>query len=233
MATLHRVTALDLVVDDWHWPFATERRAEIDAHFAMLRAAKPALWNGRVLLAREPHFFDDTYRARYFETDFASFIAWRDWGYPDKTILNSFGMGALRGSDGGFVLGEMAADTANAGRVYFPSGTPDLTDIDNGRVDIAASVAREVEEETGLAPSDYATDAVWHCVADGQLVAMMRVLDLPVPAIDIRRRIEANLKRQAKPELSAAHVVRGTSDVTSAMPSFVAVFIAAQARAAA
>ena len=32
------------------WPFAVERRAEIDAYFAQLQRAQPALWNGRVLL---------------------------------------------------------------------------------------------------------------------------------------------------------------------------------------
>jgi len=78
------------------------------------------------------------------------FLAWRDWGFPDKDVFNGFGMGALRCADGAFVMGEMAGHTANAGRVYFPAGTPDLDDIDGGMVDIVGSVTREVEEETGL-----------------------------------------------------------------------------------
>ncbi len=44
------LTGLDLRFEPAPWPFADERRAEIDAHFAKLRAAKPAMWNGRVLL---------------------------------------------------------------------------------------------------------------------------------------------------------------------------------------
>ena len=119
---IHRVTQLDLKCGAWTWPFAVERRADIDAHFAHQQAEKPKLWNGRVLLGRNPVFSGDRFSADYFETDFASFLAWRDWGFPDNSVFNGFGMGALRGSDGAFVLGEMAAHTANAGRIYFPSG---------------------------------------------------------------------------------------------------------------
>src|SRR6185503_6454716 len=116
-----------------------------------------------ILLARNPTFIADCFRAQYFETDFASFLAWRDWGFPDATVFNGFGMGALRGCDGGFVLGEMAAHTANAGKIYFPSGTPDLNDLKSGRVDIEGSVTREVAEETGLTGSDYRPAAYWDC----------------------------------------------------------------------
>ena len=61
----------------------------------------------------------------------------------------------------------MGQHTANAGRIYFPSGTPDLDDISDGAVDIAGSVARELEEETGLLPGDYRADADWDCVVTG------------------------------------------------------------------
>ena len=225
--TIHRVTTLDLVVDDWHWPFADQRRAEIDAYFVGRRAANPALWNGRVLLARDPRFTPGTFSARYFETDFASFLAWRDWGYPDTAVVNGFGMGALRGSDGGFILGEMAPHTANAGRIYFASGLPDLSDVVDGRVDIARSVAREVAEETGLTPADYRTDPGCCCVVSGTAIALIRTLNVAAPAPAVRARILGNLATQSAPELCAIHVVRDHRDLTAAMPSFVIAFITA------
>jgi 8-oxo-dGTP pyrophosphatase MutT (NUDIX family) len=228
LPVIHRVTQLDLSVQPWSWPFATERRADIDAHFALKCREKPQLWNGRVLLARHHDFAGDRLRASYFETDFASFLAWRDWGFPDSTVFNGFGMGALRSSDGAFVLGEMGDHTSNAGRIYFPAGTPDLDDIKLGAVDIAGSIAREIEEETGLAPADYRAGAHWDCVVSGAAIAMMRILNVDSTGEALRARIEANLARQHQPELVAMHLVRTTSDLTAAMPRFVTAFIEKQ-----
>ncbi len=225
---IHRVTSLDLPVEKWSWPFAETRSAEISAHFAAKRRAKPKMWNGRVLMGRNPVFAGARLSASYFETDFASFLAWRDWGYPDKDVFNGFGMGALRSADGAFVLGEMGQHTSTAGRIYFPSGTPDLDDISHGAVDISASVARELEEETGLAPDQYRSEPDWHCVFTGPAMAMIRILHVDMTGDALRARIEANLALQQLPELAAIHLVRGTRDLTAAMPSFVIAFIEAQ-----
>jgi 8-oxo-dGTP pyrophosphatase MutT (NUDIX family) len=222
---IHRVTALDLRVRSTPWLFSQTRRAEIDAHFADKRREKPELWNGRVMLARNPVFTEGRLTADYFETDFASFLAWRDWGFPDPDVFNGFGMAALRSADGAFLLGEMGSHTANAGRIYFPSGTPDLDDVRAGEVDIAGSVAREVLEETGLALADYTASAHWDCVVTGASIAMIRILRVDMPGEALRARIEATLARQQQPELSAIHLVRGTSDLTAAMPRFVTAFI--------
>src|ERR1700682_5291611 len=228
LPVIHRVTQLDLSVQPWSWRFAEARRADIDAHFAVQQRKKPGIWNGRILLGRDPVFAEGRFSAQYFEADFASFLAWRDWGFPDQEVFNGFGMGALRCSDGAFVLGEMGQHTANAGRIYFPSGTPDLDDLSDGAVDIAGSVAREVEEETGLTSADYRAVPHWDCVVAGAAVAMIRMLNVDVSGDALRARIEANLARQSQPELSAIHLVRKTSDLTASMPRFVTTFLEAQ-----
>jgi 8-oxo-dGTP pyrophosphatase MutT (NUDIX family) len=227
-STIHRVTTLDLAVRPVFWPFAEERRAEIEAHFAEKQRERPKIWNGRVLLGRDPVFADGHFTASYFEIDFASFLAWRDWGFPDTAVFNGFGMGALRASDGAFVMGEMGQHTSNAGRIYFPSGTPDRDDVRGGTLDIPGSVVREIEEETGLTPADYAAEAEWHCVVTGQSIAMMQILNLDMPGEAARARLEANLADQDEPELSAIHLVRGMDDLTPTMPRFVTAFIAQQ-----
>jgi hypothetical protein len=220
------VTSIDLVHEPWHWPFAREKSREIAAHFAMLRAARPAMFNGPILLLRAPRLEGQSFSGQVFETNFASFIAWRDWGFPDTGVYNIFGMGALRGSDGTFLLGEMGAHTANAGRIYFPSGTPDPVDLKDGRLDVGGSIIREMDEETGLSPAEF-TPAGWHIVRSGQLIGLFLTLHAHDSGAELARRISANFAAQDEPELAAVHVARGVADLGPTVPRFVAAYIEA------
>jgi hypothetical protein len=225
---IHRVTTLDLKVRAFAWGFASERRGEIDAHFAEKQRERPALWNGRVLLGRNTARTGEHLAAEYFETDFASFLAWRDWGFPDRDVFNGFGMGALKSLDGAFLLGEMADHTSNAGRVYFPAGTPDPDDVRDGALDVTGSIIRETAEETGLCESDYKMDPYWSCVFTGPSIAMIRVLHVAMSGGALRAKVEAHLARESKPELRAVHLVRTAGDISPAMPRFVSAFLEAQ-----
>ena len=138
------LTRLDLRYEPGAWPFAVARRAEIDVHFTKLRIEKPNMWNGRVLMMRRGDIADGVLTGAYLETDFASFIAWRDWGFPDSTMRNCFPMAALRAADGAFLLGQMGPHTATAGQIYFAAGTPDPNDIVGETVDLERGVIREI-----------------------------------------------------------------------------------------
>ena len=85
-----RVERLELAYTPRPWPFANERRAEIDRHFVELKRRHPGVWNGRTLLLHDHAVEDRAFRGAYLETDFASFIAWRDWGFPDRAVRNCF-----------------------------------------------------------------------------------------------------------------------------------------------
>jgi hypothetical protein len=110
-----RIGRLELSLVPRPWPFAEARRADIARHFDQLKQVGPALWNGRVLLLHDHIIEGDVFRRMYFETDYASFVAWRDWGFPDATVRHCFALGALRASDGGFLVGVMNSHTLNAG----------------------------------------------------------------------------------------------------------------------
>ena len=219
------LTRLDLRYEPASWRFADERRGEIDAHFETLQAATPELWNGRVLLLRRGEIADGILTGAYLETDFASFIAWRDWGFPDTTIRNCFAMAALRSRDGAFLLAVMGSHTATAGQIYFAAGTPDPSDLDGETVDLERGVMRELTEETGLGRSDVEPLAGWHATPFGQRLALMKVVQAREDAETLQERILAFIASEREPELAGIHVVRSVADLDPRMPPYVAAFL--------
>jgi 8-oxo-dGTP pyrophosphatase MutT (NUDIX family) len=219
------IKRLELAVAPRPWPFAEAHCDEIARHFDKLRETKPALWNGRILLLHQHAIAGEVFRGAYFETDYASFIAWRDWGFPDATVRNCFSLGALRGADDGFLLGVMSSHTLNAGKIYFPAGTPDPADIVGGMVDLAGSIRREVAEETGLGPDHYEAEDGWTCVLANTHIAHIKLLHARESAAALRARILANLAREAEPELADIRIARGVADLDPMMPPFVTTFL--------
>ena len=218
---------LDLRYEPGAWPFAVARRAEIDAHFVKLRADKPQMWNGRVLMMRRGHIADGVLSGAYLETDFASFIAWRDWGFPDTTMCNCFAMAALRAADGAFLLGQMGPHTATAGQIYFAAGTPDPADIVGDAVDLERGVIRELTEETGLTLADVTPRPGWTATPLGQRIALMKIVEAREDAGALRERIRGFLARQQTPELSDMYIVRAAADLDPRMPPYVRAYLSA------
>jgi hypothetical protein len=226
-----QVAELDLIFEPSRWAFAERRAASIAAHWARLRKTKPTLFNGRVLLlgrrvieARP----DGALKLKgvYFETDYADFLAWREFGYPGEPVDNCFSMAALRGADGAFLLGEMAAHTYSAGQIYFPAGTPDPNDVFEGRVDLEASVRRELFEETGVKSGETTIAPDWTLVFAPQRIACMKLMRLAVSAARVKARIDAFLARDPHSEFSSMHIVRSAYDIDETrVPIFVAEYL--------
>ena len=230
-ARILEVAELDFVFEPARWAFAEREAQSIAAHWAILRAAKPKLFNGRVLLlgrrAIDPRA-DGALKltGAYFDADYADFVAWRDFGHPGEPVDNCFSMAALRGADGAFLLGEMAAHTLNAGKVYFPAGTPDRTDIFDGKVDLDASARRELFEETGVEALEATITPGWTVVIAPRRIACMKLMTLAVPAAEAKARIDAYLARDPYAEFSRMHVVSSPSEIDEARtPDFAAHFL--------
>jgi len=228
-----KVAELDFSFAPAPWAFAEEAAPRIAAHWAELKRRKPALYNGRVLLLGGRKLISlpgggTTLRGSFFETDYASFVAWQALGYPGPRVENCFSMAALRVADGAFLLGEMAPHTFNAGQTYFPSGTPDISDVVGDKVDFDLSAGRELLEETGVSTSEAMVEAGWAVVLSGRKIAAMKLMTLPLPAAAAKARIEAFLARDPKAEFSRIHIVRGAGDIDDKrMPDFVAAYLRA------
>lgn len=224
---IRRAARVEARLAPYRWTWAEANRDLIAAHWRARAADRPALFNGRVLMVSAIRQDGGTIRVRFFETDYADLLAWIEHGFPGDPVWNGFAMGALRGRDGAFVLGRMGAHTANAGRLYFPCGTPDRSDLTpDGRVDLAASLTREIAEETGLGPGDYEVDPDWAVVEHRGLLGFMRTVRLRTGASEACRRIRAFIAAEAQPELGGVEIVAGPQDLDEgAMPGIVPIFL--------
>ena len=121
----------------------------------------------------------------------------------------------------------MGSHTANAGKVYFPAGTPEPDDVlADGTVDLAGSVLRELEEETGLRPEEVDATDKWDVVLAGGRTAMMREVRVPMTAEALRDRTRSFIAGEARPELADVRIVRGPEDIdTDAMPVFMQAYL--------
>ena len=228
---LLKVGELDLKFEPSPWAFAERRADSIAAHWARVRKVKPMLFNGRVLLLGRRMIETRPDGAlkltgAFFETDYADFLAWEEFGDPDEAIDNCFSMAALRGADGAFLLGEMAGHTFNAGQIYFPAGTPDPTDVFDDMVDLEASARRELLEETGVSADEAIVAPGWTLVFTPQRIACMKLMTLAVPAATLKARIDAYLAQDPHAEFLRMHIVRRPRDIDETrVPSFVAAYL--------
>ena len=228
---LLKVGELDLKFEPSPWPFAERRADSIAAHWARVRKVKPMLFNGRVLLLGRRVIEtrpDGAFKLRgaFFETDYADFLAWEEFGDPEEPVDNCFSMAALRAADGAFLLGEMAEHTFNAGQIYFPAGTPDPADVFDDKVDLEASARRELFEETGISGDEASVAPGWTLVFTPQRIACMKLMTLAVPAAALKARIDAYLAQDPHAEFSRMHVIRGPRDIDETrVPIFVAAYL--------
>ncbi len=227
---IETVQRIDYTVEPCPWRFAEEQAAEIDAHWEKLRATKPLLFNGRVMMMADYRIEEEAQgrvlRGTGFETNYKAFLAWRDFDFPDKNVMNCFAMAALRSADGAFMLGRMGDHTAAAGRLYFPAGTPDQDDVKDGRIDLDGSALRELAEETGIMPTDLTLVPGWTLVFEGARLACMKPVRAHQDAASLVTRFSEFLVREKEPELTELVPVFSETDFdTDLMPGFMLDFM--------
>ena len=227
------VDVIDSVYHERSWSFAQERAADIDDNWRRLCTQRSGVFDGRVLVADrwslEERAGKRVLATRHFATDFRNFIALRNFGFPDPDVRTCFAAAALMSCEGDWVLGEMGAHTANAGRVYFPCGTPDMDDVAGAQVDLAGSVLRELEEETGIAPHEITTDDDWTIIFESGRIACMKIVRSSLSTEALASRIRGFLAAEKDAELAGVHVVRSRADINpDTMPLYIRAFLERQ-----
>jgi len=212
------------------WDFAEREAERIAALWAQARKQKPKLFDGQVLLMRHAEIVatpdGDVLRGDFFATNFRNFLALFALGAGETDVYNCFSMAALRTRDGAFLLGEMSAHTLNAGQIYFAAGTPDLSDVFGAKVDLGASVAREMAEETGFTAAEAPAGEGWSLQVSGAKIACIQSRLLSLTAEQALARGAEFLARDNDPEFTRLHAVFGPQDIDPARtPDFIQTFL--------
>ncbi|MCP5085009.1 MAG: NUDIX hydrolase [Alphaproteobacteria bacterium] len=210
---LRPVDRVELRLTDGTWAFAQENQIDIAKHWDGLTTANPTLFNGNLLLMVDGGLSNGLFKADLIEVDYASFITWRDWGWCDKAVHDCYGCAVLMSSDGALVMGRMGNHTINAGMIYPPGGSLTREDLlQGGAVDMTASIARELVEETGLAATDATPDGFYMAASD-QRIAIGQVLRFNENAETMAARVWEHIAAEAQPELSEVIIMRRLGDV--------------------
>jgi hypothetical protein len=233
--SVRRVADCVLRADAYDWPFAKGEAAAIDAHWSRRKAEQPGFFNGRVLMmtaaSMQTSSDGSQFSATLFEADFKSFLYWRETGHRDRTVRDAFGSALILSAEGYILLGRQHAGNINGGLAYPPGGFIDRRDIgSDGTIDIVASTAREVAEETGLDEGDLDPRGGLWLTTGGIQVSMAKEFRSPLEADALRARILERLAADPDPELADICIVRSIADIAAlgdGVPDFARVLVAA------
>jgi 8-oxo-dGTP pyrophosphatase MutT (NUDIX family) len=216
------VTRCDLRVSPSVWEYARANAAAIDAAWRGAVLKNPQYFNGAVHLIEALAIGGDRLEAKLLRTDFKSYLYWRAAGFPETGVLDGFGSALLRSADGAFVLGRQRTGNVNGGLTYLPGGFIDDSDVDaNGHIDICASIARELGEETGLTGADVRADAGFLITQAGAHVSIAVTYAACCDALALKAKVEHHIAGDPGSELAGAVIVRRPADIDGLpMPTY-------------
>lgn len=206
-----RIEALDVTLDPAPHPFQIAHAEAIEENFRREVSANPALFDGRVALLSELALRGQRLVGRCHIVRFATFLYWRSSRLPDAEHV--FAHAALVSSDGALVAIRMGPRTANAGRVYFASGSFEPVDFRDGQVDLHFNMQREVREETGLDLDGAVPDAECHLFSENGATAIYRRYRIDRPAQAIADDIARFVAQETDPEIEAPVIIRDAHDL--------------------
>lgn len=186
------------------WSFALQYASEIERHWQSRVAANPSFFNGTIHLLTDYQLSNSHFRGELIPVSFASFLYWRENGFPDKTVRDCFGSALIVSHEGTVVLGRQAPGNINSGKTYLPGGFIDERDVlGAGKVDLHASVARELKEELGFDHANFTIGRHIYLTFDEQLLSMALEYRSPDDTETLLAKATSHISKEEKPELEA------------------------------
>ena len=135
---------------------------------------------------------------RFHVTDYASFVAWRDWGHgPTRRSRNVFGSAVVCRATARFSMGAWRRTRSMPGKIYPPGGSLEPDDVRaDGRVDVwARSFASSRRRRASMRRRRRMADCF--CVPDGPRISVAHVASVSIACLRISPEKSAHYLRIA------------------------------------
>lgn len=193
-------------------PFEIEHAAAIEDNWHREKTAKPALYDGRMVLLSALSLRGTRLEGQCHTIRFATFLHWRRHR-ASANAEHAYAHAALVSSDNALVAIRMGAHTVGAGQVYFAAGSFEPMDFKDGLVDLHFNMAREVKEETGVDLDGLQRDTNYRIWSENAGTAIFRRYHLDDTADSIAARIRRFVAADADPEIEGPVVIRHAEDL--------------------
>lgn len=209
------VSSVSLRVTPGEHPLCIAQREAIARNWEAEKAAKPAFYDGRMVLQRQLALKGGAITGEGHVVPFSAFLWWRR-----QPVLSGawhvFGMAVPVSSDGAVIAIRMARHTANAGKVYCAAGSLDEQDIVDGYCDINRNMRREVMEETGLDLSTANADARLYGSRSQRVVSVFRFYRFDLTADEMLERIAEHMRTDEEKEIEGGVAIRDADPLAHA-----------------
>jgi 8-oxo-dGTP pyrophosphatase MutT (NUDIX family) len=206
------IDAVDVRLDPSPHPFALDNAEAIVENWQREVAAKPALFDGTVVLLSQLTYRDNRLVGRCHAVNYSTFMLWRK-RRENSGAEHAYAHAVLVAGDNALVAIRMGSHTVNAGRVYFAAGSFEPIDFRDGQVDVDFNMIREVREETGLDLSDASRGKRYHVLSTASGTVIFRRYRETAPADEIARRISAFVATETEPEIDGPVIIRHAADL--------------------
>ena len=206
------VDVIDVRLDPEPHPFETANAAAIEENWRAETQANPSLFDGTVVLLSRLAYDAGRFEGRCHAVRYATFMHWRR-ERANTAAGHVFAHAMLVSRDNALVAIRMAANTVNAGRIYFAAGSFEPVDFADGAADVDFNMIREVAEETGLDISSVRRGVRHYALSTERGTVLFRRYFLDENADQIARRIEVFVAGEMDPEISGPVIIRSADDL--------------------
>ncbi|RUU00967.1 hypothetical protein EOD23_22375 [Mesorhizobium sp. USDA-HM6] len=206
------VDAVDVRLDPSLHPFERDNQAAIAENWRREMEAKPALYDGTVVLLSALAYRDSRLVGRCHAVKYSTFMLWRK-NRKLSGAEHAYAHAVLAAGDNALVAIRMGSHTVNAGRVYFAAGSFEPVDFRDGLVDVDFNMIREVGEETGIDLSLAQPGPRYYALSTVSGTVIFRRYRVAEPAEEIARRIGAFVAAETEPEIEGPVIIRDADDL--------------------